>query len=271
MPTAQTVRTVSTDLAGQVHSVSDLVLAIAPAAGPSIAEDLRVVVNGVEMFVEEAVSHTGTRLHVAHGIPPGTLTASYRATVTGRAPAPLASLEEQFEYSVPSRYADSDRLSSEAHTKFPGVEGGKELLDAVVLWVNQRLTYVSGSSRGIDGASETYFAHEGVCRDFAHLVIAMLRAKGMPARLVSVYAPGLFPMDFHAVVEACIDGTWYVADATTMAPRASMLRIATGRDAADTAFMTVPRGNIQLSTMLVSAVIDPDLPIEDPTQLVQLG
>jgi hypothetical protein len=71
-------------------------------------------------------------------------------------------------------------------------------------------------------------------------------------------------------VEACIDGQWYVADATTMAPRASMLRIATGRDAADTAFMTVPRGNVQLSSVTVGAVVDPALPVEDTTQLVRL-
>ena len=60
-----------------------------------------------------------------------------------------------------------------------------------------------------------------MCRDFAHLVIAMLRARNVPARLVAVYAPGLSPMDFHAVVEAAIDGQWRAVDATTLAPRAS--------------------------------------------------
>jgi transglutaminase-like putative cysteine protease len=261
---------VSAEIAGDVLAVSDLVLSIAAAAGPAVDESLSVVVDGAEMVVDEVVTHAGTRLHVAQGIPAGPLSVSYRATVTGRAPEAEATLAEQIEYAVPSRYADSDRLAGEAHTRFPDLVGGKELLDAVVLWVNQRLAYVSGSSRVIDGASETYLANEGVCRDFAHLTIALLRAKGMPARLVSVYAPGLYPMDFHAVVEACIDGQWYVADATTMAPRASMLRIATGRDAADTAFMTVPRGNVQLSSVTVGAVVDPALPVEDTTQLVRL-
>jgi len=270
VPSDETVRTVSTEIAGDVYEFSDVVLSVAPAAGGAIDEELHVTVGGTEMVVEEVRSRTGTRLHVAHGIPPGPLSVGYQATVTGRAAPAEATLAEQVEYVVPSRYADSDRLARDAHTEFPGLVGGKELLDAVVLWVNQRLSYVSGSSRVIDGASETFLAHEGVCRDFAHLTIAMLRAKGMPARLVSVYAPGLSPMDFHAVVEACIDGQWYAADATTMAPRESMLRIATGRDAADTAFLTVARGNVQLSSVTVSAIVDPALPVEDPTQLVQL-
>ncbi len=270
MSSDQTVRTVSTEIFGEVLAFSDVALSVAPASGPAIDEELHVTVGGIEMVVEEVVTHSGTRLHLAHGIPPGPLAVSYRATVTGHAAPAEATLAEQFEYVVPSRYADSDRLAGEAHTRFPDLSGGKELLDAVVLWVNQRLAYVSGSSRFIDGASETYLAHEGVCRDFAHLVIAMLRAKGMPARLASVYAPGLLPMDFHAVVEACLDGQWYSADATTMAPRKSMVRIATGRDSADTAFLTVARGNVQLTGVMVSAVVDPDLPVEDPTQLVRL-
>ena len=85
-----------------------------------------------------------------------------------------------------------------------------------------------------------------MCRDFAHLVIALLRARNVPARLVAVYAPGLQPMDFHAVVEAAIDGEWRVVDATTLAPRQSLVRIATGRDASDTAFLTVQSGRADL-------------------------
>ncbi|MGV1007237.1 MAG: transglutaminase-like domain-containing protein [Dermatophilaceae bacterium] len=270
MGTEEMVRTVSASICGDVADTSDLVLSVAVASGPHIAEQLQVTVGGTEMAVSEVVTHAGTRLHLAHGIPPGPLAVTYQATATGRGLASGATDAEQYEYSVPSRYADSDRLASPAATEFPNLSGGKELLDAVVLWVNRRLAYVSGSSRVIDGASETYLAHEGVCRDFAHLTIAMLRAKGMPARLVSVYAPGLEPMDFHAVVEACLDGQWYVVDATGMAPRASLLRIATGRDAADTAFLTVTKGTVQLSGITVSAVVDPALPVEDTTRLVRL-
>jgi transglutaminase-like putative cysteine protease len=110
-----------------------------------------------------------------------------------------------------------------------------------------------------------------VCRDFAHLTVALLRANDVPARVVAVYAPGLDPMDFHAVAEACVDGAWYVVDPTCLAPRSSLLRIATGADAADTAFLTIINGVADLSVMEVTAVVDPDLPIDQVHDLVQLG
>ncbi len=144
-------------------------------------------------------------------------------------------------YRRPSRYAESDELGPTAWGEF-SMLAGKQLLDAVSSWVGTQLFYVSGSSRHTDGATQTLLARQGVCRDFAHLVIALLRARNVPARLVAVYAPGLSPMDFHAVVEAAIDGQWRVVDATTLAPRETLVRIATGRDASDTAFLTVQSG-----------------------------
>ena len=84
---------------------------------------------------------------------------------------------------------------------------------------------------------------QGVCRDYAHLTITLLRALEIPARLVAVYAPGLSPMDFHAVVEADVDGTWCVVDATRLAPTSSLVRICSGRDAADTAFLSLFGGS----------------------------
>jgi transglutaminase-like putative cysteine protease len=109
-----------------------------------------------------------------------------------------------------------------------------------------------------------------VCRDFAHLTAALLRANNVPARVVSVYAPGLVPMDFHVVTEACLDGTWYVVDPTCLAPRESMVRIATGADASDIAFLTTLRGVVELNYMSVSATTDDDLPNDDVTQLARL-
>jgi transglutaminase-like putative cysteine protease len=100
--------------------------------------------------------------------------------------------------------------------------------------------------------------------------VALLRASGVPARLVSVYAPGLDPMDFHAVCEAYVEGMWCVVDATTLAPRTSLVRIATGRDAADTAFMTVISGHAELLDLVVGAVAD-TLPGDDLTAATHLG
>src|SRR5699024_9044914 len=125
---------------------------------------------------------------------------------------------------------------------------------------------------GTDGAVDSILQASGVCRDFAHVVIALLRALGTPARLVSVYAPGLEPMDFHAVAEAWVDGAWHIVDATRLAPRESMVRIATGRDAADTAFLTTRGGRTTFNRQVVTAeLVAGELPAEDPAGLVRLS
>jgi transglutaminase-like putative cysteine protease len=103
-------------------------------------------------------------------------------------------------------------------------------------------------------------AGKGVCRDYAHLVVALLRAVKVPARLVSVYPPGLSPMDFHAVAEAFVEGQWRVVDATLLAPLQNLVRIATGRDAADTAFLDNHKGTITPNQLTVTAIVDGDLP-----------
>jgi transglutaminase-like putative cysteine protease len=110
-----------------------------------------------------------------------------------------------------------------------------------------------------------------VCRDYAHLVIALLRAVNVPARLVAIYAPGCYPMDFHAVAEAYVDGMWRVVDATCLAPRQTMVRIATGRDAADTAFLDNHGGGINLTSMNVNAWVEGMLPLDSVEDLVSLG
>ena len=106
-------------------------------------------------------------------------------------------------------------------------------------------------------------AGAGVCRDYAHLTVALLRALNIPARAVAVYAPGCTPMDFHAVTEAIIDGDWVVVDATGLAPRAGFVRIATGRDAADIAFLENHGGSITLNSYWVSASSPDPLPVDD--------
>lgn len=84
-----------------------------------------------------------------------------------------------------------------------------------------------------------------------------------------MYDPGLDPVDFHAVAEVWVEGGQHVVDATTLAPRLTLVRIATDRDAADSAFLTVISGRIDLTDMQVTAVAD-NLPSDDLTQLVVL-
>jgi transglutaminase-like putative cysteine protease len=158
-------------------------------------------------------------------------------------------------YLRPSRYCESDSLGPTAASEFAGLHEEK-LLAAVSGWVADKLTYVAGSSLPTDGAVRTLLGRQGVCRDFAHLSVALLRALNVPARLAAVFAPGLSPMEYHAVCEAYVNGAWYIIDGTRLAPRQSLLRVATGRDAADTAFLTNLGGGVQLSGLEVTAVVD---------------
>ena len=196
------------------------------------------------------------------------MTVDYSAEVTGAAPqAPVDDLD-QIVYLRPSRYCESDTLTPTARSEFAGLSG-VELLSAVGSWVHDRLYYVPGSSRVTDGAVGTLLARQGVCRDYAHLVIALLRGIDIPARMAAVYAPGLSPMDFHAVAEAYVDGQWQVVDATGLAPRQSLVRISTGRDAADIAFLTNHWADLTLRDLQVLAIVD-ELPKDDPKLLVEL-
>lgn len=269
------LRTVSARITATVTDPSEIVLSVAVARSTTPDDErLAVTLDGQQLAPEEVPGEEGTRLHLLRDVAPGALTVDYRATPTAGGAAARGpgegSAYDRVRFLRPSRYADLDRLEATARAIFGRLEGA-DLLRGVTDWVNSNLSYLVGSSRVTDGASDTYLARAGVCRDYAHLVIAMLRARGVPARLVSVYAPGLDPMDFHAVVEAHVDGAWHVVDATRLAPRASLVRIGTGADAADTSFFTVHTGGVDFGGLTVSAVTQGDLPREDPTALVRLS
>ena len=124
------------------------------------------------------------------------------------------------------------------------------------------MTYSPGLSLGTDSAVTTLMTGQGVCRDYAHVVIALLRAMDIPARYAACYAPGLRPMDFHAVAEAYLDNAWHVIDATRLANRHSLIRIATGRDAADCAFLSFHGANVTMPHLFVNAEIAGDAEAE---------
>lgn len=262
-------RTVTAHLELHAFDVADLVLSLSVASDVVTAsESLTITQNDSPLQFHEVAGRHGTRLHRLEA-PAGPITIDYEAVVLGHA-APIATDElDIIEYRRPSRYAESDSLFPIAKAEFEDLTG-KDLLDAVSSWVGTHLDYVPGSSLPTDGAVQTMLKRQGVCRDYAHLVIALLRAHDIPARLVSVYAPGLQPMDFHAVAEAYVDGEWHVVDATALAPRETMLRIATGVDASETAFLSQHHAAVNLNFMEVTAVVD-DLPDDDMTELVALG
>ena len=249
------LRTVSCHLSLDVRSPLELYLAIAVADGAYDRSELLTVrhEDGPLDVVEIKAPHGG-RIHRVQA-PTGRVVVDYQASVVGVAASPPVEDLDLVAYRQPSRYAESDRLLAFARDQFAALSGA-ELVDAVVAWVSRHVTYLSGSSLPTDGATDTLLKRRGVCRDFAHLVVALLRACDLPARLVSVYAPRLKPMDFHAVAEVFVDGGWHLVDATRLAPRDGMLRIATGRDATDTAFLSSYGGALTLRSMTVTAAAD---------------
>ncbi len=247
-----------------------LQLAVSGMAGADVRESLVITRDGEPVTAREVTLPGEGRAHVLWA-DPGRVDVGYQATVRGRAPRAEVTEADRLRYLRPSRYAESDRLAAVACAEFAGVGPGRALLAAVSSWVGTRLSYVPGSSRPTDGAVNTLLSRQGVCRDYAHLVIALLRAMDIPARLAAVYAPGLEPMDFHAVAEALVDGQWHVVDATLLAPRAALVRIATGRDAADTAFLSTYGGAAGLAGIEVTAVTDGPLPGDDVTELIGIS
>jgi transglutaminase-like putative cysteine protease len=229
-------------------------------------------------FLEIASSH-GTRLHRLVSTA-GVMVVDYAAMVAplpkngtrGTTAISLAAQEqnalEEILYRRPSRYCESDVLLPTARAEFGGL-AGHDLARAVTEWVATKILYVPGSSKSSDSAVRTLLVRRGVCRDFAHLVIALLRAMDTPARMAAVYAPGLTPMDFHAVAEVYVDGEWWLLDATRLAPRQSMVRIATGRDASDIAFLSNYWANLSVAKLTVTAVAS-ELPTDDGVTAMQL-
>jgi transglutaminase-like putative cysteine protease len=265
-------RRVSAHLILEAHQPFAMILKVAVSGmpGAGLAETLTVTEDGAPLPAAETLIPGEGRTHLLT-VQPGRVVIDYAATVTGRAGEAAVSEADQVIYLRPSRYAESDRLTAVARSEFAGITSPAELLAAVSSWVGTRLSYVPGSSGPTDGAVDTLLARQGVCRDYAHLVIALLRALDVPARLAAVYAPGLGPMDFHAVAEAAVDGHWRVVDATTLAPRATLVRIASGRDAADTAFLSTYGGAVELREISVTAVVDGALPGDDVTRLISIS
>ena len=259
-------RQVSAFLELDVTSPARLVCALSVAGAAQ--EELTIAVDEAPVPWREVAAPHGGRLHVIDA-PVGRLLLQYTAAVDGGLEVPDAGEIDRIVALRPSRYCPADKLLGISGAEFDGIDEPGEMVQAVREWVHRRLSYVGGASGPTDDAVDTLLLGQGVCRDYAHLVIALLRSRDVPARLAAVYAPGLDPMDFHAVVEAWVDGRWRLVDATGLAPRASMLRIATGADAADTAFLSVHDGTADLVSVGVTAVVDA-LPEEDPAAVVHL-
>ena len=147
-------------------------------------------------------------------------------------------IPEAVPFLFPSRYCQSDRLRQQAVDLFGHLADPHSIAAGISDWIFDHVAYRSGTSNEQSSAVDTLEQRQGVCRDFAHLGIGLCRAMNVPARYVTCYAHLLDPPDFHAVFEVFIGGMWYVFDPTRLAPVNGLVRIATGRDAADAAVCT---------------------------------
>lgn len=250
-------RIVTAELDLDLGSSVDLIFQITAAQpAPVIREELTFTQGDRVYTPTEIVDQSGSRLHRLIG-ESGPLQVRYEALIDGQVAQRSTSDLEAITYLRPSRYCQSDEVFSQARRQFRGLQGF-ELIAAVSDFVASSTTYTPGLSQGTDSAVTTLMTGQGVCRDYAHVVIALLRAMDMPARYAACFAPGLRPMDFHAVAEAYVDGSWYVIDATRLSNRRSLVRIATGRDAADCAFLSYHGGYVGLTRMHVDAYTVPD-------------
>jgi transglutaminase-like putative cysteine protease len=160
--------------------------------------------------------------------------------------------EAVLPYLNPSRYCESDRLNGLVAKEFARLPGGYERVTAVCDWVNDHLDYVPGSTDSSSSACDVLIQRAGVCRDYAHVAIAICRALGIPARYVSGFACGLEPPDFHGFLEVYLASRWYLFDPTRMAPVSGFVRIGVGRDAADAPFASIV-GQATMQAMSVFA------------------
>ena len=148
-------------------------------------------------------------------------------------------------YAMPSRYGDSDKLGDFAWDKFGQIEHGLPRVDAISRWLHDNIEYRYGSGDPHLSAWDVLQRGYGVCRDFAHLAIALNRTFNLPARYVTGHLPDVgFPdpldhMDFHAYAEVYVGGEWFTTDARFHIPRIGRIKIASGQDAVDGAFSTI--------------------------------
>jgi len=158
---------------------------------------------------------------------------------------PLAELpDEVLMYLLASRYCETDRLTQIAWDLFGTVQPGWGMVQAIVTFVHERIRFDYLAARPTKTAWDVFHEQVGVCRDYAHLAIALCRCMNIPARYCTGYLGDMdLPavvgdMDFSAWFEVWLEGRWYVFDARHNFPRRGRILMARGRDAADAALVT---------------------------------
>lgn len=260
---------IASELTYDIHTPSTLILNIHALRSPTqtVLEEAFTVEPYIRM--EELTSDNGENRFVRMEITEKmTIHFSYKATVdTSYQLIEQQQLEETpvvkldgtvIPFLFPSRYCQSDKLYRIAYNQFGKIENVHAKVLAISDWIYENVEYLSGSTNAQTSAFDTITERAGVCRDFSHLGIALCRALTIPARYFTGYAYQLEPADFHACFEAFIGGQWIIFDATRLAPLNGLVKIATGRDAADAAVASI-FGSVTCQSMKVSCeVVDND-------------
>lgn len=197
----------------------------------------------------------------------GPFTVDYRAVVEVSRPTAPAEVKADnpgrlplttLTYILPSRYCESDRFTQIAWDLFGKITNRAEQVREICRWIGTGLAYTPGATDSRTSAWDVWQLRKGVCRDYAHLAIALCRALSIPARYVGGYAAGLEPMDFHACFEAYLGGQWYLFDPTDNIAPDHVVVIARGRDAANAALTTI-FGRVNTGPVRVVCTAVPDV------------
>lgn len=260
-------------------------LQLAPGNGHAVLSEALALGDGLapEVFND---SHGNRVTRVA--LPPGMTSFRHDAIVavssrpehtglTPGAPEDVATLAPALlRYTLPSRYCDSDKLTDFAWRQFGHVEHGWPRVQAISHWIHHNIEYRYLSGRTDLSAWDVLQRGYGVCRDFAHLAVALNRTFNLPTRYVTGHLPDIgFPsppehMDFHAYAEVWLGGTWVTTDPRFHVPRIGRIRVSHGQDAIDGAFSTI-FGGAELTYFQVWAyqVAPGSVGIGDPIDLSQ--
>lgn len=233
------------------YDVSEQTLFVFNVAVPT-TRDQRVrceaIAPGPGLAIDEFRDVSGTNRFLRVNVAPGRFSMRYLAVVEVDPPVcdptaqriPLATVApEVIPYLLSSRYCEVEHLFAFACSEFGNIVSGYAQVQAICAWIRANIAYRVGTSSPATTARDVLANRAGVCRDFAHLAVALCRSLNIPARFVTAYTRYLEPpQDFHAVLEAYLGGHWQLFDPTELAALDSIVRIGVGRDAADVAFAT---------------------------------
>jgi transglutaminase-like putative cysteine protease len=240
----------------EATQAAPLVLNLRPRSDPSQALQEETLVLGENLMAEDFEDQHGNPV-CRLILQPGRNEIRHDAIITvppfpdnhdfgpGPAVSPAEMPPELLRYTLPSRYCDSDKMLAFAWEKFGALPAGRTQVEAVCDWVHHNIEYRFGSGSPELSAWDVLQRGYGVCRDFAHLTVALCRALNLPTRYVTGHLPDIgyvdpgSPMDFHAYCEVYLGDRWFTYDARFNIPRIGRVKVSCGLDGVDGAFATV--------------------------------